>query len=589
MAIAYQRRPGSASGPAAGPSSAIPVGRTDAPEEADAERAAARVVSGGTAVPGTTATAGSMLLRLAAGTAAARAAPPVVHEVLRSPGAPLDAHTQAGMERGLGHDFGGVRVHHDARAGQSAQAVAARAYTVGRHVVFAPGAYAPATPAGRHVLAHELAHVAQQQRAGGGEPVLRRAPAPVPVPTWSTDEIKDIQNKLRTLGLMTAPAGGTLDPATQAGLVEAFGGDEWRTMTGPAAAKRLAGAKIRGTAGEHNLRYGQLFKDGVLDITLSVGFDEKGNNVKAIADLEKVLADRKYVEDAAAAEEIYKQAGRAVTAASFGKFFVKRNAMMYHPPAAEDFETRMVHVVVRLVTSADGSKGGDVAGAFQEGMVESDVAFYTGHGRYGTGPDFDPHTVVELLDAKGAVTRKIANYEVLEAKMTADGAKAGLGPWGQFLYELGAKRLRVLPSTAGNVRMTATYAKATEFGRKLMDWNLDQAGKKPVTGAKGALDTAATAHPEREYRVLVFDGCNTTRYVSAIRATPGYGSNVTTDVLGTADEIEWGTEAVALASFLDGVVREQSAEKIVKNMDNGRGVYKGFGVDDNPVIPKQAP
>jgi hypothetical protein len=86
----------------------------------------------------------------------------LVHDVLRSPGQPLDTPTRAYMEPRLGYDFSRVRVHTDTRAAESAQAVNALAYTVGRDVVFGAGQYAPGTPAGRQLLAHELAHVVQQ-------------------------------------------------------------------------------------------------------------------------------------------------------------------------------------------------------------------------------------------------------------------------------------------------------------------------------------------------------------------------------------------------------------------------------------------
>jgi hypothetical protein len=99
-------------------------------------------------------------------------APPIVHDVLAGGGRPLDAGTRAFMEPRFGHSFADVRVHDDARAARSADAVHAEAYTVGRHVVFASGRYAPATGAGQSLLAHELAHVRQQ---GGGDP----APGPL--------------------------------------------------------------------------------------------------------------------------------------------------------------------------------------------------------------------------------------------------------------------------------------------------------------------------------------------------------------------------------------------------------------------------
>lgn len=89
-------------------------------------------------------------------------APPVVHEVLSSPGQQLDLETRAFFEPRFGHDFSRVRVHADARAAESAWAVNALAYTVGQDVVFGFGQYAPKSSAGGRLLAHELMHVVQQ-------------------------------------------------------------------------------------------------------------------------------------------------------------------------------------------------------------------------------------------------------------------------------------------------------------------------------------------------------------------------------------------------------------------------------------------
>lgn len=101
-------------------------------------------------------------------------APPIVHEVLASPGQPLDAATRAFMEDRFGHDFSRVRVHTDERAVASAHAVGAAAYTVGRNIVFDRGSYAPDTASGQRLLAHELAHVVQQAASPVGGPVVRR-------------------------------------------------------------------------------------------------------------------------------------------------------------------------------------------------------------------------------------------------------------------------------------------------------------------------------------------------------------------------------------------------------------------------------
>jgi hypothetical protein len=91
--------------------------------------------------------------------------PPIVHEVLHSPGQPLDPATRRIMEPHFAYDFSQVRIHDGEQAAASASAVEALAYTVGRNVVFGSGQYRPATVEGRRLIAHELAHVIQQEVA----------------------------------------------------------------------------------------------------------------------------------------------------------------------------------------------------------------------------------------------------------------------------------------------------------------------------------------------------------------------------------------------------------------------------------------
>jgi len=94
-----------------------------------------------------------------------------VQSVLRAPGQPLDRATRTLMESRFGHDFGRVRVHADCEAAESARAVNARAYTVGRDIVFAANQYTPQTRAGRALIAHELTHTLQQDmRPADGQP-----------------------------------------------------------------------------------------------------------------------------------------------------------------------------------------------------------------------------------------------------------------------------------------------------------------------------------------------------------------------------------------------------------------------------------
>ena len=94
-------------------------------------------------------------------------APPIVHDVLRSPGQPLDFSARSFFEPRFSHDFSGVRVHTDERAVESADAMNAAAYTSGQHVVFGKGRYGPA------LLAHELTHVVQQSASSDSQLVQR--------------------------------------------------------------------------------------------------------------------------------------------------------------------------------------------------------------------------------------------------------------------------------------------------------------------------------------------------------------------------------------------------------------------------------
>jgi hypothetical protein len=171
-------------------------------------------------------------------------APPIVHEVLGSAGQPLESATRTDMEPRFGagsfahesttpapgslritrsdnelerdahltaaralrdatsratvsFDFSRVRVHTDARASASAQAVNASAYTVGNHIVFGDGRYAPQTMAGEQLLLHELAHVVQQN--SGGVPVLARV-------SLSADDFAALIQELQS-----AMSGSTVD------------------------------------------------------------------------------------------------------------------------------------------------------------------------------------------------------------------------------------------------------------------------------------------------------------------------------------------------------------------------------------------
>jgi hypothetical protein len=124
--------------PAGAPGTDLEVGAIDDPREREADRLADRVTSGPASGP---ASAG-----------------------------PRSARPDARR----GFDFSSIRVHHGSDAQRAAQALHARAFTVGEHIVFGAGEYQPASPEGRRLLAHELAHTLDPS---GAAQMIRRAPA----------------------------------------------------------------------------------------------------------------------------------------------------------------------------------------------------------------------------------------------------------------------------------------------------------------------------------------------------------------------------------------------------------------------------
>ena len=137
----------------------------------DYEREADRVSAQVNATPAPASASGaSPHIRRVTGTSNGRAAaaPATVDHALAGSGAPLEPELRQDMEQRFGHDFSSVRVHASPDAAQSARDVNAHAYTVGHDIVFGTGQFAPATPEGRRLIAHELTHVVQQGASGSG-------------------------------------------------------------------------------------------------------------------------------------------------------------------------------------------------------------------------------------------------------------------------------------------------------------------------------------------------------------------------------------------------------------------------------------
>lgn len=173
--------------------------------------------------------------------------PPIVHEVLRESGRPLEPAPRAFMESRFGHDFSQVRVHTNAKASESAQAVNALAYTVGQNMVFGAGKYTPETNQGRELLAHELTHTIQQKAGNSSNFTL-------PLSNSSTESEKEageaatriirdqqpgaISRAAPQIARQTCTSSSICSPTGTPGSAQGFGDSEEAREVGPRTRRR---------------------------------------------------------------------------------------------------------------------------------------------------------------------------------------------------------------------------------------------------------------------------------------------------------------------------------------------------------------
>ena len=143
--------------------------------EREAEQAASRVLAGQKVSIGSGRPTRDLMRSPQPG-APSTHAPAALRAGLQGPARLLDAGTRRQLESGLQQDLSAVRLHTGPQAAASAAAVQARAYTVGRDIVFGAGQYAPSTHEGQHLLAHELVHVLQQRDGAAPPGTVQRAP-----------------------------------------------------------------------------------------------------------------------------------------------------------------------------------------------------------------------------------------------------------------------------------------------------------------------------------------------------------------------------------------------------------------------------
>jgi hypothetical protein len=376
-------------------------------------------------------------------------------------------------------------------------------------------------------------------------------------------DLRTIQRLLRTNGLYHGDATGKLDDQTARGLDTAYAGPDWKPKTHAEIISDLQSARPS-TGAADSPNYRAMFADGILDINLGIGFEEGHWDKKEIDAIHPVLRARGFTDDKKVVADVYKRIGRAVPADGF-ETFVKPNAILYQPPVGD---ARWIPAVIRFIANFSGSQGGDAAHKFEQGMIDSDVTFYGGHARYGSGPDFDRNMTFDLLDNKGKVTGHIDQYEDLETTLKAEGKPFHRSAWEQFLWRDKKGLIRVNGFNAGNIYLNPKDLNSNEFGARMMYWNLNRgggAGGVVQSGKGGALDTAARASSQH-YRIVALVACRTKDYTKAITDTPGL-QGAGNDFILSKRTLWWNNYADNFSTYLDGIMAEQDIPTILTNME----------------------
>jgi hypothetical protein len=142
-------------------------GASAAHDEQEAESVADAVLDSSRPVPNVVSSSAPLTAGMPSGTQSA-------DQLTQSAGNTIEEGAGRFLKARFGHRFSEVRIHDDGAAHHAASAMRARAFTLGEHVFFGAGQYAPRTRSGMKLVAHELTHVLQD--AKNPFPVLRRSP-----------------------------------------------------------------------------------------------------------------------------------------------------------------------------------------------------------------------------------------------------------------------------------------------------------------------------------------------------------------------------------------------------------------------------
>ena len=345
-----------------------------------------------------------------------------------------------------------------------------------------------------------------------------RAPPP-PAPTRGPRRRSAaIQKELKRLGLYRARSTATAARSRTPGLTEAFGGEAWRSQTATEAHERLRAAERPEGAGGTRLqlrravprrRARRHVRRRVLRGRPAGGGDAAGRPGRHRgARAARLHGGRRQGRRAARP----RPAARCPTRPPAASSSRRTRSPTRRRPARRARSTRSCAWCSTTSPAAAATPPRHSA----RGWPSATPRWYSGHGRYGTGPDFDRNFIeFRLYDARRQARRRRSTT----TRARGRAAQGGQGP---------VERLPAAHRATGRSRSTSPTPATSgsrrrphgnEFGAKLIQWALEQSKAPLDTGGKGRLATTRPPNPQQRYRVLAFYGCSTNAYDAAMRST----------------------------------------------------------------------
>ncbi len=257
--------------------------------------------------------------------------------------------------------------------------------------------------------------------------------------------------------------------------------------------------------------YSRLYADGRLDVTIALGFDEGDMHLESERDVLQGLRDRGF--RALSTDDI-----RAMSAADRRRLGLEESRL--DPNARyfvrDDGAGRQADTVLRLITPSSG--GATARSSFERAMRESEVVLYSGHARYGTGPDFDH--------------------------------KTGSGE-GNFVID----------------------------GRGNREHDRPPAGLRSTIGASTRSDLRGLSE-RPDYQLLIFNACSTEEYLHNLRDPSTFRRDMgNTDIITTTMPTRLASNSAHTLGFLDGVMGRHSATAMARDQSRVEiDTLNGFGM-----------